>query len=228
MFKLTTLITLRPETSASERQLLVNTLRQAAASERRVKRVLLQPTLPGVHHGGDFILHLQFTDEEEYRAVIAGRTWQDRVASALASGAVAHVDSAAYLPGAAAISDPGIRGGVYRTLFTTIRPAIAPEKIVQFEKEMCEMPRYIHSIRNWAFSRVIESSGARRWTHVWEQDYHDIGGLMGPYMMHPHHWGFIDRWYDHESPDWIVDGYLCHTFCAFDVSMLTDSPQPMQ
>ena len=66
----------------------------------------------------------------------------------------------------------------------------------------------------------VESGGARNWTHVWEQEYTDIGGLTGPYMLHPYHWSHIDRWYDPDCTDWIVDPHLCHTYCTFEDSML--------
>jgi len=219
MFKLTKLITLRPETSASDRQRLVDTL-QSAVARPQVKRAMLQPTLPNVYNGGDFIWHLQFADEVAYRATIEDRGWRDTVGRALDADPVAHVDSAAYASGAGGAPEPGLKGGVYRTLLLALRPSVPAEKVAQFEVEMREMPLYVKSIRNWGFSRVVEASGARQWTHVWEQDYRDIGGLMGPYMLHPHHWGFIDRWYDPETTDWVVDRQLCHTFCAFDDSML--------
>ena len=82
------------------------------------------------------------------------------------------------------------------------------------------MPYYIPAIRNWQLSRAEEATGARRWTHVWEQEYADAGGLMGPYMMHPYHWARIDRWFDPECPDRIVDARLCHSFCAMKASVL--------
>jgi hypothetical protein len=220
MFKLTKLITLRSETNASDRQRLVDTLQTAARGNPRIKRAMLQPTLPGVANGGDYIWHVQFANEADYRAVIEHRSWRDGIDRALGAEPVAHVDSAAYTAGAGVVAERGIKGGVYRTLFTAIRPAAPVEKIVQFETEMCEMPRYITAIRNWGFSRVVEASGARQWAHVWEQDYRDVDGLTGPYMMHPFHWAFIDRWYDHESHDWIVDGRICHTFCAFQDSVI--------
>ena len=77
------------------------------------------------------------------------------------------------------------------------------------------MGLYIPTIVNWQVSRVLEASGARPWTHVWEQEYEDISGLHGAYMLHPHHWGYIDRWYDPECTDYMIDTHLCHTFADF-------------
>src|SRR6266702_4022810 len=100
MFKLTKLITLRPETAASDRQRLVDTLQSATSASKQVARAMLQPTLPNVYNGGDFIWHLQFANEAAYRATIEGRPWRDSVDRALDSEPVAHVDSAAYVGGA--------------------------------------------------------------------------------------------------------------------------------
>ena len=62
---------------------------------------------------------------------------------------------------------------------------------------------------------MVQAEGARPWTHVWEQRYDALDGLMGDYMMHPYHWARVDRWFDPESPDWIVDTHLCHSFCRY-------------
>lgn len=224
MFKLTKLVTLRPDTSAAERKGVVDALRAAGKSDGRIQRAMLGPTMKGSFHGGDYIWHLQFAHEEDYRATVRRRSWRDTVDRLLESEPVSHVDGAAYRPGAGSVPDPGMKNGVYRTLLVTMRPGTPVGKIKQFEREMCEMPHYISAIRNWSFSEVTEACGTRAWTHVWEQDFHDVGALLGPYMMHPHHWAFIDRWYDHECPDWVVDTHICHTFCPFENSVFASLP----
>jgi hypothetical protein len=220
MFKLTKLITLRPEASAADRQRLADTLQSATRSNPHVLRARLQPTLPGVWNGGDLIWHVQFADEGAYRACIWQVSWRE-VDRTLAAEPVSHVDSAAYQQGSLGVTEPGIKNGIHRTLLLAIRPAINTEKIGQFEAEMREMARYVPAIRNWGFSRVLEGSGARQWSYVWEQEFRDLGGLHGSYMMHPIHFARIDRWFDTETTDWIVETHLCHTFCTFEDSMLT-------
>jgi hypothetical protein len=159
---------------------------------------------------------LQFASEDDYLAVTHGKAWRDTAGRALESDPVSHVDSAAYRPGRGQVRAPGMKKGVYRPLFVAVRPVTPTAKIREFEDAMCEMAHYIPAIRNWSFSRVVASSGARGWTHVWEQDFQEVTGLQGPYMMHPHHWAFIDKFYNHECPEWIIENRLCHTFCAFD------------
>ena len=36
---------------------------------------------------------------------------------------------------------------------------------------------------------------------------------MGPYLMHPIHWAYVDRWFDPECPEVIVRDRVCHSFC---------------
>ena len=84
------------------------------------------------------------------------------------------------------------------------------------------MPRYIGTIRNWAYHRVDDGAivGPRRWTHVWEQEYADIGGLRGEYMLNPYHWGYVDPWFDPESPTRVVRPGVAHVFCPAERSVL--------
>lgn len=75
------------------------------------------------------------------------------------------------------------------------------------------MPRYIKSIQRWQLSTTDSGTGLHPWTHVWEQEYATLGGLTGTYIMHPEHWSNVERWFDPEYPEWLVDPVLVHTFC---------------
>jgi len=212
MFKITKLVTFDPVASARDRAAIVAALQAAGASQAAA--CLVAPVLPGVYFGGDIIAHFQFENQA------ASRDFEALAASALALPAVSHIDSVEYAGGKGASSDPLPSGGVYRTLLLCVSPAAAPRQIEQFEAEMAMMPHYIPAIRNWQLSRTVRASGTQNWTHVWEQEYSGIEGLMGPYMMHPYHWARIDRWFDPEHPDWIVDPRICHTFCAFQKAII--------
>jgi hypothetical protein len=39
-------------------------------------------------------------------------------------------------------------------------------------------------------------------------------------MLHPCHWGEVDRWFDPEDPEWLVDPLLCHSFCETDAAVI--------
>lgn len=213
MFKLTKLIHFAGDDGNGEREAIAAALRQIG-SDFGVRRAMVQPTLPGVYNGGDLIAHFQFDDEAAWRAA------EPVITDLLSTSAVAHIDSAAYAGAPDGVTEPGLVNGVYRTLFLCIDRPVDAAVIDRFEAEVRQMPRYIRSIRNWQLSRVAHAAGARRWTHVWEQEYDSLDGLMGPYMMHPYHWGHIDRWFDPECPDWMIDTTLCHSFCTLETSIV--------
>jgi len=225
MFNVIKLLQFAPPLSAAQRTQLARLLQASLNGLLEAEDVLLQPTLPGVYNGGDYLWHLRFPDEAAYRQTLADGRWRRGVDDVLADrDRIAAVDSVAYPAGRRGGKSPG--QGVYRVLLLSTervgRPASSPSAgtLARFEDELCAMPDYIASIRRWQLSRVTDAAGARGWTHVWEQEYADLQGLQGPYMMHPYHWGFIDRWFDPENPDWIVDPHLCHTFCALDRALI--------
>jgi hypothetical protein len=207
MFKLTRLVTLADPARLAP---LADELR-ALASAHAAHRTLVAPTLPGSHFGGDLLAHFAFDSAEQRDAFGAALT------PLLAGDAV---DGADYQGAPDGKQAPDLANGVYRVLLLSVDEGNAPETVAQFEAETRMMPHYIPAIRNWQLSRADAAVGARRWTHVWEQEYADAGGLMGPYMMHPYHWARIDRWFDPECPDRIVDARLCHSFCALEASIL--------
>jgi hypothetical protein len=209
MFKLTQLIHFTAQAGQVERDAVTAALRRIEGCR------LAQPTLPGVHNGGDLIAHFQFRDEAQWRAT------QPHLEASLAIPSVRHVDGAAYEGGAGKACEPALRDGVYRALFLCVDRPVDAKIVEQFEAETRMMPHYIPAIRNWQLSRVTHAAGARRWTHVWEQEYASIEGLMGPYMLHPYHWARIDRWFDPECPQWMIDTTLCHSFCALERSVLS-------
>jgi hypothetical protein len=217
MFKLTKLITAAEGADRAKLEAALN----GAAKAPSVVRSMLNPTMPGVYNGGDYIWHLQFADEAAYRAWLADANGGKATDAALNDKAQVKLAESAAYEGGRSGSKPGrLNKGAYRTLFLSVNKAPNPEAVALFDAETYEMGTYIHTIKNWQVSRVKEAGGSRPWTHVWEQEYEDISGLHGAYMLHPHHWGHIDRWYDPECPDFMIDTFLCHTFCPFDGSMI--------
>ena len=220
MFKLTKLITLASDAGDAVRATLIDALKAAGKSGGPVMRAMLEPTLPGVYNGGDYIWHMQFADEAAYAI---WKAEQGKAAdTVLADTAlVSHIDSVAYEGGRSGAKPGAPDKGCYRVALFSVFKEPFPGAIAQYDAETYEMGNYIGSIKRWQISHVKESSGARPWTHVWEQEYDDVGGLHGAYMLHPHHWGHVDRWYDPECTDWMIDNHLCHTFCNFTGSVIT-------
>jgi len=124
----------------------------------------------------------------------------------------------------AGLRAPGIANGVKRTAFFRLQPGVDADTAARFERDLLAMPLYIPEIRNWRLSRASAAgwhrADATDWTWVWEQEFNDLDGLTGPYMIHPHHWAHIDRWFDPESGDQAIDVNLSHAFSAFGESLL--------
>ncbi|WP_231137693.1 Dabb family protein [Rhodococcus opacus] len=154
------------------------------------RRVLVEPALPGGINGGDVIAHLHFDDESHWRAV------EPDITAPLCAPEIRHIDSVGYT--GAPTPGPGrFEPTAYRTLFVSVDDSVDPAVVERFESETRTMP-----------------------THVWEQEYANLDGLLGPYMTHPYHWAHIDRWFDPERGPRIVTR-LCHSFCAIDGPTIT-------
>jgi Stress responsive A/B Barrel Domain len=163
-------------------------------------------TLPGGINDGQIIWRAAFAKEMDYQDYARAAPTSIHNADCL--------NTIAYHLGRHGSPHPNLRDGIWRALVVSVLPGIDQNTRLRFEAEMLAMPGHVSTIRNWALSRVTASLGARPWSYVWEQDFDSIDGLHGEYMMHPIHWGSIDRWYDIEHPDHIADGFLIHTACA--------------
>ncbi|MEU5844199.1 Dabb family protein [Rhodococcus sp. NPDC047139] len=194
--------------SASDRAEYTETVRIAAKGLDTVGH-FVAPTLPGVINGGDVLVHLRFPSSD-----IAARN-TGRFDAALDTPLAAYVDGVGY-HAPPAHTRPDEPGTVYRVLLVRVDPCSPVEAVEEFEGDLLKMPGYIPSIVAWRLSRVADSVGRTRWTHVWEQEFTDHDALMGQYLNHPVHWSIVDRWFDPECPEVIVRDRVCHTFCAVD------------
>jgi hypothetical protein len=185
---------------------------RAGAAATPARHQLVEPTLPGVRNGGDILVHLRFDTEDQWRSV------EPHFAAALADSAITRVNGACYSGDMRRSSDQ--TGGVYRALLLRVLPGTDDHIVARFEDELRLMPRYVKTITAWQLSRVDEPVGASEWTHVFEQEFTDVDGLMGPYLMHPIHWAVVDRWFDPECPDVIVRDRVCHSFCRCGTPVL--------
>ncbi len=95
----------------------------------------------------------------------------------LADAAITRVNGACYS------GDPfrngSATGTVYRTLLLRVLPGTDIDTVARFEEELRLMPRYVNTITAWQLSRVEEPVGTSAWTHVFEQEFTDVDGLMG-------------------------------------------------
>lgn len=186
---------------------------RAAASAVGALRWVVKPTLPGSRNGGDILIHLRFASADHWHSAAAIFT------SVLANSAVTRVNGASY-PGEPVRCNTA-PGTVYRALLFRVLPETDAATVACFERELSLMPRYVATIRAWQLSRVTEAVGDNAWSHVFEQEFSDVEGLMGPYLMHPIHWAVVDRWFDPETPDVIIRDRVCHSFCTMDDPVLS-------
>jgi hypothetical protein len=147
------------------------------------------------------------------------------VAAQLCGLDVGPLDAVRFLPLHRALPEPGIRGGIKRTLLLRVQSGAPPTAVEQFERDLMAMPAHIPAIRNWCLSRVdlsrVEAGlQASTWTHVWEQEYRTLDGLLKDYHGSPYHWGWVERWFDPEVPGHIVEVRLAHVFKEAEASIL--------
>jgi hypothetical protein len=118
---------------------------------------------------------------------------------------------------------PGLVG-IKRTLWLRVLPGTEEAAVGRFEAETPLLAQAVPAIRNWQWSRVRTASPnpmETGWTHLWEQEFETLAGLESDYMASPCHWGYIDRWFDPEMPEQIVDVGLAHLSCPATAPILS-------
>ena len=190
----------------------------------------------GVHFdfsvgGGELTWDLEMSDDDALAALCARLQKVDsaRAIDALGDGFVSIRSRVASLTCAvpdeldSGIGVPGLVG-VKRTLWLRVLPGTKTADLAQFEAETPLLAEAIPAIRNWRWSRVRTAKPnpmATRWTHLWEQEFETEDGLQVDYMSSPFHWGYVDRWFDLEMPDQIVDVWLAHLACPASAPVLS-------
>ena len=200
------------DVAAADRDRVLDEL-GAAAAAAGASRWIVQPTLPGSRNGGDVLVHLRFARRDHWDCAAK------KFAAVLDDAAVTRVNGAGY--SGEPVRSGDTPGQVYRTLLLRVSAETDAADVARFEQELSSMPRYVPAIRAWQLSRVTEAVGASGWTHVFEQEFCDVDGLMGPYLLHPIHWAVVDRWFDPETTDVIVRDRVCHSFCAMPNPVLS-------
>lgn len=213
MFSVIRLIDL-DETATDQTASRVAAALRTAAASAGADQILVEPTLPGSRNGGDLLMFLRFVDSSRWDACAP------HFAELLTQPGLGRVNGATYSGNP--VTPPGERAPatIYRTLLLRVPPEAEPAVVAQFEADLRLLPDYVSPIAAWQLSRVDSATGTTGWTHVFEQEFHDLGGLMGPYLMHPIHWAYVDRWFDPECPEAIIRDRVCHSFCRCDQPVL--------
>lgn len=195
-------------------------LRQARSAIPAITAQLLEPPVNTRPGDPQIFWRICFDREDDFHATVIDPAWTARVAPHLASGTGVEVESIFYRRTIFAAPHPDITDGIWRALIFAVRDGVDATNRTRFETEMQMMPAYVGTIRNWALNPVLWSSGSRRWSYVWEQDYDDLDGLLGEYMKHLIHMGLIDKWFDPEHPEHIFDARRLRMVCPSPASAI--------
>jgi hypothetical protein len=210
MFSSLRLISFAREASRAAREATAQRLSDATR-ETSATSTLFAPTSPGVWNGGDLIWRAESRDDAHHREAEQSERFRAGTAALGDPSRVSLVEHVVFARGVSGGRSP--RRGLYRVALFCANREPSAERLARFASETRAMPAHVTSIRRWQLAAPRHASGSRAWTHVWEQEYDDLAGLVGPYMLHPCHWGQVDRWFDPEDPDWLIDPLLCHSFC---------------
>lgn len=221
MIRVTAFVHLAPDTEPGTVERLVDAVRRAG-DELDVVAVDAARTTPNSHGAADLMLLGAFADPDAYERARRD-PYVDTIVQPLIRRTAAHIEAVRYAQGSVAVRAPALRDGVHRTLLVRVEPTVARDLVDRFEADVAAMTDYIDAIRNSSLSHVDAVHGGRgpEWTHVWEQEFDDLDGLTGPYMMHGYHWAHVDTWFDPQSPRQIVDPVLIHAACALRRSVLS-------
>jgi hypothetical protein len=215
-------IVMLPFDRASEADDVVATLRNAGSELPGVAGSWAAAVSPGpVINAGDVVWRTAFRSESEAQAATLAPVWRAAVAPALEG---ARVTSVGYRVGRMGRGPDA--PGIWRGLIFRVMPHGFPDLAGQLEQELLLFPKYITTIRSWALSPVSFVEGPKAFTHVWEQEYYDLDGLTGEYMTHPIHWGLVDRFFDAESPVYIVDPQLSQVVGPIEGTILGVHVEP--
>ena len=205
---------LHREKASNDLKPLAESLAAASRSLPGITASWIATNFVADYGAGHLTWDLLFPDRDTANASRQCSVWRDRIAPALA--ACESVAAMGLETVGAGLQRPDLAQGVKRTALFRALPNAPARQLDRWERDLLEMPAHVTSILNWRLSRAIplgwSSPNASSWSHVWEQEYDRLEGLTVDYMVHPHHWAHVDRWFDPESGSQIIDTALCHAF----------------
>lgn len=217
-------LALRDSVTPAQRAELEAILRDAASKLPGLAANSLGANLAPEYAAGHYTWDLQYPDGATADAARRSAAWEQRILPALDRHCLTRhalqLDTVA-----AGLRRPGIANATKRTAYFRMLPNTTAQQANDFEQVLLAMPAQIPEILNWRLSRASalpwNTAQCPPWTYVWEQEFASLDDLLGPYMIHPHHWAHVDRWFDPESGVQAVDVHLSHAFCLIDASVLS-------
>ena len=223
-YRETAQLLLRDSVTQEQRAELESVLRDAAANLPGLVMSSLGGNFAPEYAAGHYTWDLLYPDSGAAAAAQQSAAWREQLLPALERYCLAcHALQLETV--AAGLRQPGITGAIKRTAYFRMLPGTTAGQAQRFEQVLLAMPAQIPQILNWRLSKAStltwDSAACNPWTYVWEQEFASLDDLLGPYMVHPHHWAHVDRWFDPESGAQAVDVNLSHAFCAIKASVLS-------
>lgn len=190
-------------------------LRTAPQHIAGLQNVFLQRNLEGSFGAGDYTADLHFVDEAAQKSASQQPYWRDTLQPLFDRVVERKWQMATQLIGGG-MRSPAIKNAIKRTAYFRMLPNVAKDIAANWERMTLEMPAYMATMKNWSLSRALDD----HWTYVWEQEFEKVDDLLGEYMVHPHHWAYVDPWFDHEFKKQAIDSVLSHAFCSIESSVL--------
>lgn len=219
MFSATYLITFADGLSTDEKTAFKTGLAKLA---RQISPVFLIGDVGiAAFQGGNVLFNLGFKDLSEYKGAKRRSAYRSLCAFLADESTVKSVEFAAYDAGSFGVTSKDAK--IHRVLlFSVLKDKRKSGEVGKLEAALKGMPKHIKGMLNFRLSRIVESSGSRTWTHAWVQDFDEEMTFMMRYNLHPYHIGFVDTWFEPECTNWIVDTYLCSSYCPEDKAFLAN------
>ncbi len=214
---------LAPGTPAPAVASLASKLAEASHALPGIVAAWIAPNHVADYGAGHLTWDLLFPDRAAATAARQSPAWRDRIVPALDHDGQRWTALGLETIGAG-LRRPDLKEGIKRTALFRQLPNASRDDLERFEQDLLEMPAHVPAILNWRLARAVplewSSAASPAWTHVWEQEYDQLEGLTVDYMVHPHHWAHVDRWFDPESGRQIIDTQLCHAFSPLSGTIL--------
>lgn len=217
MFSAMHYITFSSDLSDQEKEGVIETIRSAAAETTPVNLVAVPHE--GGSNDGDAVCKLGFKDRDEYENAKSGSGWSALRAVLDDVGLVSNVEFGAYDAGSCGIDNPDAKNCVHRVLMFADQERAKPEDVAMLDTLFTHFHEYVPML-NWRVAAIVESSGSRDWSHIWEQDFESYDIFVGQYMFTPFHPTYVDTYFDTECHNWTADTFLCTMTCDEDTAFL--------
>lgn len=222
MFSASFLITYAEGLGADDQKALLDELNNLAAQISDVFIVGEVLDIGGLMNQGNIMLEIGFESRDAYEAAKDTDAWGALKDTLLDAGVVDHYEFAAYgEDGALHLTDTS-ESKAHRLLFTHVRDGADPQMLEHAYAMMTTMQDFIEGFNNSKISKVVESEGSQSWDYVFECDYADENVYQGPYLTHPVHVTYIDKFFEPIAKEYCFVPFLCTSVIASDGPFLAN------